>query len=311
MKLEFLATGLCLACGIALFSSCSPQAFTMNVEMRYPSTSGLSLDGKSIAVVYLDSDSQKDSVFNEYLANGFASSIEKDYFDGKPSVNLFRISKQDDVDYTCKDSLQSLVMQTGDDIVFLFDAPEFGNVAVSELQKPSGGAEPYYTVSVPVKIKLFAYDSMSADSVYAWHGNRGLTKAIPKSDATTRENVPQMLWGSLSTQGEQMGAVSARIFQPSWKEEAYTFIYFDTPSAWETASDFAYSFKWKEAIEVWMKLLDTDNSMRLSCAEYNIATACYMMGENELALKWLDRSDAEYPISLSSGLRSRIKARIK
>ena len=60
-----------------------------------------------------------------------------------------------------------------------------------------------------------------------------------------------------------------------------------------------------------MKLLETNNTLKRSCAEFNIATACYMLGDNELALKWLDRSDEDYPVSLSSGLRKRINARMK
>ena len=90
----------------------------------------------------------------------------------------------------------------------------------------------------------------------------------------------------------------------------YTFIYFES-DGWDAASQAAYSYKWKEAIEEWMKLLETNNTLKRSCAEFNIATACYLLGDNELALKWLDRSDADYPVSLSSGLRKRINARMK
>lgn len=60
-----------------------------------------------------------------------------------------------------------------------------------------------------------------------------------------------------------------------------------------------------------MKLLDTNNNLRRSCAEFNIAAACFLMGDNELALKWLDSSDEDYPISLSSTLRKRIQSRTR
>ena len=62
-----------------------------------------------------------------------------------------------------------------------------------------------------------------------------------------------------------------------------------------------------EAIEAWMTLLDTNNPMKRSCAEFNIAQACFLNGEYALALKWLDRSDADYPVSLSTNLRKRIQ----
>ena len=76
---------------LAALQSCDPQAFSMNVEMRYPSSSGISIEGKSVAVVYLNEDPAKDSVFNENLANGFASAIEKNYFNGAEAVNLYKM----------------------------------------------------------------------------------------------------------------------------------------------------------------------------------------------------------------------------
>ena len=134
MKLNVLTAILCASGCVAALNSCAPQAFTMNVEMRYPSSTGISFDGKSVAVVYLDADAARDSVFNEYLANGFASSIEKDYFGGEQAVSLYRMNKNLNADYSDKDSLRHFVMETGDDIVFVFDAPEFGDVSISDLQ---------------------------------------------------------------------------------------------------------------------------------------------------------------------------------
>lgn len=308
MKLDFIASAL-FAAGCAAFASCDPQAFTMNVEMRYPSSSKLALDGKSVAVVYLDSDVGRDSVFNEYLAGGFASSLEKDYFGGEVVVDLFRIVQRAGVDYSVPDSLRSLVMQTGDDVVFLFSAPEFGETGISEVQKSASGDSLYHTVSLPVKIQLFAYDSMNkADSVMSWQGSRKIVKPVPYSGDGTSDVTDNAFWQSLGTQGEQLGKASARIFRPSWQEEQFTFIYFDSPEAWNKASEAAYSFKWQDAVSEWMKLLDTGNPMRRSCAEYNIAVACFLNGEGRLALEWLDRSDADFPVSLSSSLRKRIEA---
>lgn len=306
----------CLIAGTAVsvlaFPSCDPQAFSMNVEMRYPSASGIDISGKSAAVVYLEDDMQKDSVFNEYLANGFASSIESDYFGGRQSIGLYKMAKADGSDYSSADSLSRLVMETGSDIVFLFDAPEFGNVRVSEFNKSGGDGSDWYDVSAPVKIRLYAYDSMAGkDTVYVWEGSRNLTSKVHIDGTASASDVPSLFWPTLDEQGEMVGDLSSGIFKPVWKTEQYTFIYFDSPSEWETASRAAFEYKWKEAIEVWLKLVDTKNTMRRSCAEYDIAQACYMLGENELALKWLDRSDEDYPVSLSQGLRKRINARMK
>lgn len=305
MKRSLLSAIAALSALVAL-QSCDPQAFSMNVEMRYPSSSGMSIDGKSIAVVYLNEDSAKDSVFNECLANGFASAIEKNYFNGAEAVNLYKMPKVGGGVYSNADTLINLIVDTGCDIVFLFDAPEFGNVQIKEQKTSTSGT--YYPVSVPVAIKLYGFDSLSgSDTVRVWTGTRMLSANMEAS--LGRQAAADSLWNRIGSSAENLGEVSARTFAPVWKEENYTFIYYESPEAWLTAAQYASDYKWNEAMKVWISLLDTNNTMKRSCAEYNIATACFLMGDNELALKWLNSSDEDYPISLSKALRKRIQAR--
>ena len=305
MKRSLLSAIAALSALVAL-QSCDPQAFSMNVEMRYPSSSGMSIDGKSVAVVYLNEDSAKDSVFNECLANGFASAIEKNYFNGAEAVNLYKMPKVGGGVYSNADTLINLIVDTGCDIVFLFDAPEFGNVQIKEQKTSTSGT--YYPVSVPVAIKLYGFDSLSgSDTVRVWTGTRMLSANMEAS--LGRQAAADSLWNRIGSSAENLGEVSARAFAPVWKEETYTFIYYESPEAWLAAAQYASDYKWNEAMKVWISLLDTNNPMKRSCAEYNIATACFLMGDNELALKWLNSSDEDYPISLSKTLRKRIQAR--
>ena len=305
MKRSLLSAIAALSALVAL-QSCDPQAFSMNVEMRYPSSSGMSIDGKSVAVVSLNEDSAKDSVFNECLANGFASAIEKNYFNGAEAVNLYKMPKVVGGVYSNADTLINLIVDTGCDIVFLFDAPEFGNVQIKEQKTSTSGT--YYPVSVPVAVKLYGFDSLSgSDTVRVWTGTRMLSANMEAS--LGRQAAADSLWNRIGSSAENLGEVSARTFAPVWKEETYTFIYYESPEAWLAAAQYASDYKWNEAMKVWISLLDTNNPMKRSCAEYNIATACFLMGDNELALKWLNSSDEDYPISLSKALRKRIQAR--
>lgn len=305
MKRSLLSAIAALSALVAL-QSCDPQAFSMNVEMRYPSSSGMSIDGKSVAVVYLNEDSAKDSVFNECLANGFASAIEKNYFNGAEAVNLYKMPKVVGGVYSNADTLINLIVDTGCDIVFLFDAPEFGNVQIKEQKTSTSGT--YYPVSVPVAVKLYGFDSLSgSDTVRVWTGTRMLSANMEAS--LGRQAAADSLWNRIGSSAENLGEVSARTFAPVWKEETYSFIYYESPEAWLAAAQYASDYKWNEAMKVWISLLDTNNPMKRSCAEYNIATACFLMGDNELALKWLNSSDEDYPISLSKALRKRIQAR--
>lgn len=291
---------------LAALQSCDPQAFSMNVEMRYPSSSGISIEGKSVAVVYLNEDPAKDSVFNENLANGFASAIEKNYFNGAEAVNLYKMPKVSGGVYSDADTLINLVVDTGCDVVFLFDSPDFGSVKINDFQGADIANQ--YQASVPVSVKLYGFDSLSgSDSVRVWTGSRMMSSIVPATAG--RQAAADSLWSRLGEPADNLGSVSARTFAPVWKEETYTFLYYESPEIWLAAAQKAYDYKWSEAIADWMKLLETNNNMKRSCAEYNIAAACFLMGDNELALKWLNRSDEDYPISLSTTLRKRIQSR--
>ena len=120
--------------------ACSPQTFTMNLETRQPSLSGFDLGGKSLSVVYLE-EAGKDTVFAKNLATGFAEALEKDYFGGRQAVGVYKMDKKPGADYASRDTLLNLVMDSGDDVIFLFDAPTFQEATLGE-KNPSSLQSP-------------------------------------------------------------------------------------------------------------------------------------------------------------------------
>ena len=85
-------------------------------------------------------------------------------------------------------------------------------------------------------------------------------------------------------------------------------VYFETEK-WYKAMEYADALQWKPAIDIWLELLDTNDLLKRSCAAYNLALATYMLGDYDLALLWLDRSDADNRLPMSETLRKRIDAR--
>ena len=122
-------------------------------------------------------------------------------------------------------------------------------------------------------------------------------------------NLTEDVTGSLEKEGWNAGKTISDPFESQWKHEQYSILFFDTEK-WYRALEHAEQYRWKDAVEIWISLLDTRDMLKRACAEYNIAVAAYMSGDMELALKWLDRSDTDNPLSLSDGLRRRIKARM-
>jgi len=197
----------------ALFAlaSCAPQAFVVSPEMRGPSKSGLNLAGKSIGVVYLTDGNPRDEAFNASAAGGFATRLEEDYFGGNREIELFTARGGDGVDYASKDSLVSLVMETGKDVVFVIDVPELGIPAVKEPMKVTGrsvSADSSYVsvASVPFTTKIFVYDSMNKeDRVYGFAGGRTFSVEVYNDGKTPKDAVTGAVWKNMSSGAENAG----------------------------------------------------------------------------------------------------------
>jgi len=294
--------------------SCAPQAFVVSPEMRGPSKSGINLAGKSMAVVYLTDGNPRDTLFNASAAAGFASRLEEDYFGGEHAVELFTARGGDGTDYASKDSLLSLVMETGKDVVFVIDIPELGVPTVKEPIKVTGrkvSIDSSYVsaASVPFTTKIFVYDSMNKeDRVYGFSGGRAFSVDVYSDGKMPKEMIANAVWKNISSGAERAGYSAAGTFMSTWKQDDFFVIYYDgAEDAWDKGAEYAYSYKWKEAISQWTVLLKCKSDEKKACAAYNIALGCFMCGQPALALEWLDRSDSYTPVSLSASLREKIK----
>ncbi len=281
--------------------------------MRGPSKSGLNLFGKSIAVVYLEDGSGTGPSSGAYLAGGFATRLEEDYYDGERVIETFSMQASANGDYSSKDSLVNLVLDTGKDVVFLFDRPLFGEPVVADPVKIQGQRLPadssYVTnVSIPFTTRVYVYDSMDKnDKVYAFSGSKELNPVAYSDGKASRKEIAGKVLADMSAPAEMAGYQAAASFLSTWKEETFPVIYYDgVERAWDQGADKAYSHQWKDAINSWMTLLKSPNPEKRACASYNIALGCFMMGQPSLALEWLDRSDKENPVSLTKDLRAKI-----
>ncbi len=262
--------------------SCAPSRYMIDVEMRHKSRAGVDLTGKNVAVVYGNVTEYPYSTFVESLADGFAWNIKADYQNTIDSVGVFGLDLPA-AEYASRDSLVSLLMETGSDVVFLFDKIDFG-----EMTSGSSG------LTMPFNVSLRCYDAMNKeDKMLSFSGN-----SIARVSAIE----------GLSNEAWEAGKTVASSFKPEWKHEQYSIYYFGADT-WLDALMKAEMYDWKGAMDVWFGFLSSNDVLKRSCACYNIATACYMSGDYELASQWLDKSDKENPLPLSPVLRKRINAR--
>ena len=270
--------------------ACAPSVYQISVEGRQPSKSGIDLAGKTMAVVYAERSER--AAFKLAFAEGFAKALEKDYFNGEEAVGLFTV---EDEDYTSRDSMVSLVMQTDADVVFFVQEPEIG-----PLRHEEG-----LTTAV-VGVKMLAYDALSGekDKVRNFNGSVKVSRVGSLDEAAWRPVV--------DSEAPDLGTRAASSFLSTWKPETYGIYYYDSfRDGWLSGARYASEFKWKEAITEWLTLLDTKNREKKACVEYNIALGCFMSGQSALALKWLDRADRDCPLSQSAVLRKKLEPQKK
>lgn len=272
MKLKLLFLHLILVLAV----SCGPSKHVMHVEMRYPSKSGVSLENKLVSVVYLEDEDLAGSNFTKGMASGFASSIEQDLGTGEGSVGVYSMRVHDGADYSSRDSLTMLLIETGADVIFLFDKAVLTSTVTTSQD-----------ALVQFSMKLYCFDGMDkSEKVKSYSGS-----------------------SAALSDGTDAGQTIANSFKSQWKTEPFTLAYYDSEK-WYKALEKAETFDWKGAIDQWFALLDTNDPMRRSCAQYNIALACYMLGDYDLAKRWLDRSDVENKLpNMSESLHKRIDSR--
>lgn len=302
-----------LAAGCILALSCAPMKHAVHVEMRHPSKSGVDLAGKNISVVFLENENKNANKFAEGMADAFAYTLEQDYGYEDGSIGIYRMRMSEGADYASKDSLFNILMDTGVDLVFLFDTVRLGTIVIGGATRipspPSPDSAFVSRATLPYTMKLYCFDAMNQKGDVKSFGGTSVARPDIYSDGKTSSTLlMSKAMDNLDSEGWDAGILVAESFKSQWKHEQYSIVYYET-QAWISALKKAENCDWKGAMDIWIGLLDTNDMMKRSCAEFNIAVACYMLGDYHLATEWLDRSDADNELPISEAMRKRILQR--
>lgn len=302
------AVCLCIA-------SCAPMKHAVHVEMRHPSKSGIDLAGKDVSVVYLETDNTVANAFSEGMADAFAYTLEQDYGTGEGSVGIYRMPMSPDGNYASKDSLFNILMDTGADVVFLFDTVRLGTIVIggaTRVASPRSADSTFVSrASMPYTMKLFCFDAMDQKEQVKTFGGTSVARPDVYSDGRrTSKELMDKAMKNVDKDGWNAGVLVAESFKSQWKHEQYSIVYFDSSDKWFEAMLKADQYDWKGAMDIWLDMLKTKDMMKRSCAEFNISVACYMLGDYNLASQWLDRSDEDNKLPISDAMRKRIDQRL-
>ena len=263
-----------------LLAACSPQVYPLYLEVRQPSSSGFNLNRKSMSIVYMEGNNNLDSLFERRAASAMARTLEEDYFDGEEVVGLYSVPSLDTVTV---ENMRSLVMDTDKDVVFLLstqmDVPQDTTVAMS----------------IPLKARMYVYDSMGEDKVRSFKGSSVM-------------NVARMQ--DLEEKADDVGKTISGRFLSGWKTESFSYYFFDDFSVdeWVEGIQFANDGAFAKSADVWMTLVKKGSNIKRACAAYNLAMTFYLMEDYEMSAKWLALAEKMEDLALTPGLRTRLNA---
>lgn len=311
MKNTLIAlAALCLS-----IASCAPMKHAVHVEMRHPSKSGVDLAGKDISVVYLETENALANSFSEGMADGFAYTLEQDYGTGEGSIGIYRMRMSENGNYASKDSLFNILMDTGADVVFLFDTVRLGTIVIggaTRVAAPKNADSSYVSRStLPYTMKLFCFDGMDKTEQVKTFGGTSVARPDVYSDGRkTSKELMDTAMKDIDAAAWKAGLLVAESFKSQWKHEQYSIVYFESDDRWFDALLKAEQYDWKGAMDIWLDMLGSRDMMKRSCAEFNISVACYMLGDYHLASQWLDRSDEDNKLPISDAMSKRIDQRL-
>lgn len=259
--------------GVMLICSCAPSRYILDAEMRYASRAGVDLTDKNVTIAFGQDSIYPNDPFLKSMAEGFAWNLKDRYQSSIGKVDVRDLKSASN--YANRDSLLNLLMKTGADVVFLLDKVDLLGSSFSFVMR--------------------CYDAMNQkDKVQLFSGS-----SVAESLSSKEEVIAQ---------GWEAGKEVAMAFEPQWKHEQFSLYYFES-EPWYTALEKAQLFDWKSAMDIWMNHLQAKDQLKRACAAYNLATACYLLGDYELATRWLDYADENADLLVSSGLRKRINIR--
>ena len=203
---------------LPLMLACSPYTFTLSVDLRNATPSGLSLSGKNISVVSLDNGQRGDSLFLAGVSDSFAEQLEKDYYGGQQRIGVYRMLRGSQNAAPSKEAMLDYLIQTGGDVVFAFTLNSMGPVSYGNVSRTgmavSSDSAFVRSATVPFDLALYVYDSMyQKDTVLTFLGNSDAVLNIYTSENETPQTVLEdKLDSMLPVQGTAVGRQASRIF---------------------------------------------------------------------------------------------------
>lgn len=281
--------------GLVLAGCGAPQAMLFNVDVMTPKAFVLELDEQNAAVVSTYDLHVKDSSAMARIASGAAAYLEEKNALEEGSVGAYTIPAEEYKGTGDKEYLEQLMMATGSGLLVIMDGLKLDRFTLSREFNGMLGTGTFLTMRG--KISMTVYDAISDTTLFSKTVYDSLFLKIPYEESLSENSVKNFISANDSIIMTAFGQKLADHLCNSWVEEEWMLIDYPEDASWHNAYKDAMEFKWEEAIKAWMPLTEDQNSEKASYAAFNIAVACQMLGQTDLAINWLTFGRSKFDFS--------------
>ncbi len=297
---------LLIISGIFFLTGCAtPQAMFFNVDVLKPKLYTFTPEDQTSSVITTYTNTI-DSLSAIFLAQATARQLELNNALDEGAIGAFTIPAQEFSGTSDKEYLEQLMLATGSRCLFIVSNIEFRPEKV-ERTISVGNIESFCVC--PIKANIDIYDAATDTVLYKKLHADTMYVRVPDRFTGSKQDVIKYIQANDSLIRSTFGTLIADEVSPNWTPEEWMLIDYPTDNAWHTAYKNAMDFKWEEAIKGWLPLTESENKDKSSYAAFNIAVACQMLGNTELALNWIQYARNNYNFREAESLEKYLKSR--
>ena len=266
--------------------SCAPMPYYFNVDIRNQSELDYNINGKKVALFSVMPKGDKDSISATAIAIGAAKKIEEDNGYTKGTIPVYSLFSEE-TDLSSYASIFKIAQGTSSDVLLFVKDLKLSSFSV---ESPSLTGQ---LVILPFDAKYYIFDKNKIKAIYNSEPTDSLIWSII-SDAPVGVSLAiNKAKTTLNKMFIDVGAEFASQVSTQWIPQERMLVLFDS-SKWMKARDLAMDFKWEEAMDIWMAEVKSSDVRKSAAAAYNIALACDILGDYDIADKWLDYARDKY-----------------
>ena len=310
---------------VLLLQGCSPQAYYITVE-RNNNAGKVLINRDNIVVVACFNPTRqsslgfsKDSIIMVNAASAVAvkTAQDRELVSGIDSISVIPVVLNNKL-YADEPAAQVIYRSKTENSTV---AKRLGNAktliivenAGVDYKNPQNETKVYETDEygttfffTPANISLKVYDNILNNYVYGKELKDTMQLELLSSNLT-REQIVEMTEANLPQIAFRLGESVAAELTPQWIEESHLLVTYEDSKDWMNACRLADEYKLKEAIDAFMPFTESNNPRKVSFAAYDIAVLCNILGQKELALKWVTLSMERFKFREAVSLYKQLK----